>query len=156
MALGAARALAYLHAGQGEAHGIVRSSTVLVVDEVARLAEHAVHRLLVPPAAVRADGYKAPELQSMRRCSARTDVYAFWILLLELLMGRRRRSWRRRRWRSPAEEGMLQALKLAMGCCAPVPAMPEVVRQLEDIRPRHPRSSPAESRSDAGTPTTTT
>jgi hypothetical protein len=57
----------------------------------------------------------------------------------------------------------VQALKLAMGCCAPVPAarpsMAEVVRQLEESRPKnvHPRSalySPTESRSDAGTPTT--
>ncbi|OEL30974.1 putative kinase-like protein TMKL1 [Dichanthelium oligosanthes] len=195
IALGTARALAYLHTGQGEAHGNVRSSNV-VVDEllVARLAEHAVDRLLVPAAAeavlavAKADGYKAPELQSMRRCSARTDVYAFGILLLELLMGRKPsvdlpsvvkvavleetaleevldaevvKGLRM----SPAEEGLLQALRLAMGCCAPVaaarPSMAEVVRQLEESRPcrsvQQPRSalySPAESRSDAGTPTT--
>ncbi|KAL6662038.1 hypothetical protein ACP70R_001422 [Stipagrostis hirtigluma subsp. patula] len=208
IALGAARALAYLHAGQGEAHGNVRSSNVVVDDLfVAWLAEYAVDRLLVPAAAeavlaaAKADGYKAPELQSMKKCSARTDVYAFGILLLELLMGRKPapapapassagggknrvamdlpsvvnvavleetaleevldaevvKGLRA----SPAEEGLVQALKLAMGCCAPVaaarPTMAEVVRQLEESRPKtHPRSalySPAESRSDAGTPT---
>ncbi|KAL6859206.1 hypothetical protein ACP4OV_018208 [Aristida adscensionis] len=215
IALGAARALAYLHAGQGEAHGNVRAANV-VVDElfVARVAEHAVDRLLVPAAAeavlaaAKADGYKAPELSTMRKCSARTDVYAFGILLLELLMGRkpsaassasassasgggggagRKRAAMdlpsvvkvavleeaaleevldaevvRGLRASPAEEGLVQALKLAMGCCAPVaaarPTMAEVVRQLEESRPKsHPRSalySPAESRSDAGTPTT--
>ncbi|CAO2186509.1 unnamed protein product [Urochloa humidicola] len=192
VALGVARALAYLHGAQGEAYGNVRSSSVVVDDAlVPRLAEHALHRLLLPKEAeamlqaAKADGYKAPELHSMTKCSARTDVYAFGILLLELLMGRRNQSsdlpsvvkaavlqetpleevfdtaLR------PAEEVqglLLQALKLAMGCCAPVPAarptMPEVVRQLEDTRPTrspHPRSaiySPAESRSDAATPTT--
>ncbi|KAL5223202.1 hypothetical protein ABZP36_027915 [Zizania latifolia] len=189
IALGAARALAYLHAGHGEAHGNVRSSNVLV-DEcfVARLAEHALHRLLVPSAAeavllaAKADGYRAPELQSRSRCSPRTDVYAFGILLLELLMGRRPSGDLPaavkaavleeattevfdaevvRGVRSPAEEGLLHALKLAMGCCAPVaaarPSMAEVVRQLEEIRPRNSSRSalysPAETRSDAGTPT---
>ncbi|KAL6646396.1 hypothetical protein ACP70R_018004 [Stipagrostis hirtigluma subsp. patula] len=211
IALGAARALAYLHAGEGEAHGNVRSSNVVVDDLfVARLAEYAVDRLLVPAAAeavlaaAKADGYKAPELQSMKKCSARTDVYAFGILLLELLMGRKPApapapassagggGGGKKRVAmdlpsvvkvavleetaleevldaevvkglraSPAEEGLVQALKLAMGCCAPVaaarPSMAEVVRQLEESRPKsHPRSalySPTESRSDAGTPT---
>jgi hypothetical protein len=189
IALGAARALAYLHAGQGEAHGNVRSSNV-VVDElsVARLAEHALDRLLVPAAAeavlaaAKADGYRAPELQSMRRCSARTDVYAFGILLLELLMGRKPSATsdlpsavkvavleeaaleelldaELLKGPAPAEEGLVKALKLAMGCCAPVPAarptMAEVVRQLEESRPRRSAMySPTESRSDAGTPTT--
>ncbi|TKW11832.1 hypothetical protein SEVIR_6G258300v4 [Setaria viridis] len=191
IALGAARALAYLHAGQGEAHGNVRSSNVVVDDLfVARLAEHALDRLLVPAAAeavlaaAKADGYKAPELQSMRRCSARTDVYAFGILLLELLMGRKPSATSdlpsavkvavleeaaleevldAELLKGPAEEGLVKALKLAMGCCAPVPAarptMAEVVRQLEETRPRSMQTrsamySPTESRSDAGTPTT--
>jgi hypothetical protein len=204
IALGAARALAYLHVGQGEAHGNVRSSNVVVDDLfVARLAEYAVDRLLVPAAAeavlaaAKADGYKAPELHSMKKCGARTDVYAFGILLLELLMGRKPSSSSaggeagramdlpsvvkvavleetaleevldvevvKGLRVSPAEEGLVQALKLAMGCCAPVaaarPSMAEVVRQLEESRPKnlHPRSalySPTESRSDAGTPTT--
>ncbi|CAO2169941.1 unnamed protein product [Urochloa humidicola] len=195
VALGVARALAYLHGAQGEAHGNVRSSTVVVDDAlVPRLAEHALHRLLLPKeaeamlAAAKADGYKAPELHSMTRCSARTDVYAFGILLLELLVGRRNQSSDLPSvvkaavlQETPLEEvldagllknattaeevqGLMQALKLAMGCCAPVPAarptMPEVVRQLEDTRPTRsprPRSaiySPAESRSDAATPTT--
>ncbi|RLN05319.1 putative kinase-like protein TMKL1 [Panicum miliaceum] len=152
--------------------GARRSSNVLVDDLfVARLAEHAVGRLLVP-AAAEADGYKAPGLRSMRRCSARTDVYAFGILLLELLMGRKPAAVKVAVLEETALEevldaevvkGLLQALKLAMGCCAPVaaarPSMAEVVRQLEESRPRtlQPRSalySPAESRSDAGTPNT--
>ncbi|KAK1607185.1 hypothetical protein QYE76_030858 [Lolium multiflorum] len=201
IALGAARALAYLHEGRhGEApvvHGNVRSSNVLV-DEyfVARVTEYAVvgSRLLVPAAAeavlaaAKADGYRAPELQSVKRCAPRTDVYAFGILLLEVLMGRKPSCAANagddlpslvkaavleeatmevfdaevaKGVRSPAEEGLVQALKLAMGCCAPVaaarPSMAEVVRQLEENRPKNSRSalySPAETRSGAGTPTT--
>ncbi|SPT16188.1 unnamed protein product [Triticum aestivum] len=168
IALGAARALAYLHESRhGDApvvHGNVRSSNVLV------------------------DGYCAPELQTMKRCAPRTDVYAFGILLLELLMGRKPAPAANggddlpslvkaavleetavevfdpevaKGVRSPAEEGLVQALKLAMGCCAPVaaarPSMAEVARQLEESRPKASRSalySPAETRSEAGTPTT--
>ncbi|CAO2211849.1 unnamed protein product [Urochloa humidicola] len=193
VALGVARALAYLHAAQGEAHGNVRASTVLVDDAlVPRLAEHALARLLLLPLPLPADGYRAPELRSVAKCSARTDVYAFGILLLQLLMARDASDDLPSLVKAavleeaplldlldadllikgpapaPAEEGLLlQALKLAMGCCAPVPAarptMPEVVRQLEDARPTrsllHPRSaiySPTESRSDAGTGTPTT
>ncbi|EFJ25986.1 hypothetical protein SELMODRAFT_173095 [Selaginella moellendorffii] len=58
--------------------------------------------------------------------------------------------------RSPMEDGLLQALQLAMGCCAPSPAVrpdiKEVIRQLEEIRPKihspiftpvsHSRNSP--------------
>ena len=60
--------------------------------------------------------------------------------------------------RSPMEEGLIQALKLAMGCCAPVPAvrpaMDEVVKQLEENRPRNRSAlySPTETRSEIGTP----
>uniref|UniRef100_A0ACD5YAE0 Uncharacterized protein n=1 Tax=Avena sativa TaxID=4498 RepID=A0ACD5YAE0_AVESA len=201
IALGAARALAYLHEGRhGDApvvHGNVRSSNVLV-DEyfVARVTEYAVvGTLLVPSAAeavlaaAKADGYRAPELQSMKRCGPRTDVYAFGILLLEVLMGRKPSCAANggedlpslvkaavleeatmevfdaevaKGVRSPAEEGLVQALKLAMGCCAPVaaarPSMAEVVRLLEENRPKNSRSalySPAETRSEAGTPRTT-
>ena len=64
----------------------------------------------------------------------------------------------------PAEEGLLQALTLAMDCYVPMaaarPIMAEVVRQLEESWPSRtmgPRTmlySPTDSRSDAGTPNT--
>jgi len=64
----------------------------------------------------------------------------------------------------PAEEGLLQALTLAMDCYVPMaaarPTMVEVVRQLEESWPSRtmgPRTmlySPTDSRSDAGTPNT--
>lgn len=43
---------------------------------------------------------------------------------------------------SPLEDGLVQTLQLAMGCCAPSPAVrpniKEVVRRLEEIRPKVP------------------
>nr|CAD1820955.1 unnamed protein product [Ananas comosus var. bracteatus] len=198
IALGIARALAYLHTGQETpiAHGNVRSKNVLV-DEffVPRVTEFGLNKLLVPAvademvSAAKSDGYKAPELQKMKKCNPRTDVYAFGILLLEILMGKKpgRGAGKGngegsdlpalvkvavleentmdvfdveilKGIRSPTEEGLVQVLKLAMGCCAPVaqvrPDMNEVVKQLEENRPRNRSAlySPTDTRSEIGTP----
>ncbi|MQL81342.1 hypothetical protein Taro_013788 [Colocasia esculenta] len=195
IALGIARGLAYLHTGQEVpiAHGNLRSRSVLV-DEffVSRLTEHGLNKLMVPAvgdemfAAAKADGYKAPELQKMKRCCPRTDVYSFGILLLEILMGKKPGKDSRTgeavdlpalvkaavleettmevfdvevlKGVRPMEDGLVQALKLAMGCCAPVaavrPDMSEVVKQLEENRPRNRSAlySPADTRSEIGTP----
>ncbi|KAG0458637.1 hypothetical protein HPP92_021765 [Vanilla planifolia] len=196
IALGVARGLAYLHSGAETpiAHSNVRSRNVFV-DEffVSRLTEYGLDKLMVPAvademvAAAKAEGYKAPELQKMKKCNTRTDVYAFGILLLEVLIGKKPgKGIRPGEWvdlpalvkvavleettmevfdsellkgiRSPAEEGLVQALKLAMGCCAPVasarPDMNEVVRMLEENRPRNRSAlySPADTTSEIGTP----
>lgn len=196
IALGIARGLAYLHTGLDSpiTHGSVRSKNIFVDDFfVARLTEFGLDKLLVPAVAdemvaiAKSEGYKAPELQKMNKCNSRTDVYAFGILLLEILIGKKPGKAGRgsehvdlpsmvkvavleettmevfdveilRGIRSPMEEGLIQALKLAMGCCAPVasvrPSMEEVVRQLEENRPRNRSAlySPAETRSGSGTP----
>ncbi|XP_054783103.1 putative kinase-like protein TMKL1 [Prosopis cineraria] len=196
IALGIARGLACLHTGLDSpiTHGCVKSKNV-VVDEffVGRLTEFGLDKLLVPAAAdemvalAKSEGYKAPELQRMNKCNSRTDVYAFGILLLEILIGKKPGKSARgsefvdlpsmvkvavleettmevfdveilKGIRSPMEEGLIQALKLAMGCCAPVasvrPSMDEVVRQLEENRPRNRSAlySPTETRSGSGTP----
>ncbi|XP_010935684.1 putative kinase-like protein TMKL1 [Elaeis guineensis] len=196
IALGVARGLAYLHAGHETptiTHGDIRSKNVLV-DEffVSRLTEYGLHRLMVPAvademvSAAKSDGYKAPELQKMKKCSSRTDVYAFGILLLEILTGKKPGSGRSegqsdlpslvkvavleeatievfdveilKGIRSPTEDGLVQALRLAMGCCAPVasvrPGMNEVVKQLEENRPRSRSAlySPTDTRSEIDTP----
>ncbi|KAK4270293.1 hypothetical protein QN277_023346 [Acacia crassicarpa] len=196
IALGIARGLAYLHTGLDIpiTHGNVRSKNVLV-DEffIARLTEFGLDKLMIPAVAdemvalAKTDGYKAPELQKMKKCNSRTDVYAFGILMLEILIGKKPGKNGRsgevvdlpsmvkvavleettmevfdvellKGIKSPMEDGLVQALKLAMGCCAPVasvrPSMEEVVRQLEENRPRNRSAlySPTETRSGSGTP----
>ncbi|KAL0459322.1 UNVERIFIED_CONTAM: putative kinase-like protein TMKL1 [Sesamum latifolium] len=195
IALGIARGLAHLHGLETPiTHGNVRSKTVLVDDFfVARLNEFGLDKIMVPAVAdeivafAKTDGYKAPELQQMKKCNSRTDVYAFGILLLEILLGKKPGKSSRtgefvdlpslvkvavleettmeifdvellKGIRNPMEEGLVQILKLAMGCCAPVtsvrPAMDEIVRQLEENRPRNRSAlySPAETRSGSVTP----
>ncbi|PPD92475.1 hypothetical protein GOBAR_AA26383 [Gossypium barbadense] len=196
IALGIAKGLAHLHTGleMPITHGNVRSKNVLVDDFfVARLTEYGLDKLMIPAVAdemvalAKTEGYKAPELQSMKKCNTRTDVYAFGILLLEILIGKKPGKNARsndvgdlpsivkaavleettmevfdvevlKGIRSPMEDGLVQALKLAMGCCAPVasvrPTMDEVVKQLEDNRPRNRSAlySPSETRSEVGTP----
>lgn len=195
IALGVARGLAHLHSLETPiTHGNVRSKNVLVDDFfVARLTEFGLDKIMIPAIAdeivslAKADGCKAPELQKMKKCNSRTDVYAFGILLLEVLLGKKPGKTGRngefidlpslvkvavleettmevfdmellKGIRNPMEEGLVQALKLAMGCCAPVatvrPSMEEVVRQLEENRPRNRSAlySPAETRSESGTP----
>ncbi|XP_031100234.1 putative kinase-like protein TMKL1 [Ipomoea triloba] len=195
IALGIARGLVHIHSLEMPiTHGNVRSKNVLVDDFfVSRLTEFGLDKIMVASIAeetlllAKADGYKAPELQKMKNCSSRTDVYAFGILLLEILLGKKPGKTGRngefvdlpslvkvavleettmevfdaellKGIRSPMEEGLVQALKLAMGCCAPVatvrPTMEEVVRQLEENRPRNRSAlySPTETRSGSGTP----
>ncbi|XP_059433144.1 putative kinase-like protein TMKL1 [Corylus avellana] len=196
IALGIARGLAYLHTGLEVpiTHGNVRSKNVHI-DEffLARFTEFGLDKLMIPAVAdeivalAKTDGYKAPELQKMKKCNSRTDVYAFGILLLEILIGKKPgKNGRNGEFvdlpsmvkvavleettmevfdvevlkgiRSPMEEGLVHALKLAMGCCAPVasvrPTMDEVVKQLEENRPRNRSAlySPTETRSEIGTP----
>ncbi|XP_021763423.1 putative kinase-like protein TMKL1 [Chenopodium quinoa] len=196
IALGIARGLSYLHTGLETTmtHGNVKSKNVLIDDFfVARLTEIGVDKLVIPDVAdemlsqLKTDGYKAPELQKMNKCNPRTDVYAFGILLLEILIGKKPDKNSRsgdymdlpsmvktavleettmevfdvevlKGIRSPMEDGLVHALKLAMGCCAPVatarPTMEEVLKQLEENRPRNRSAlySPTETRSGTGTP----
>eukprot|EP00249_Psilotum_nudum_P015664 c25456_g1_i1 orf=489-2519(-) len=119
----------------------------------------------------RSQGYTAPEMRKMSRANVKTDIYSFGIVLLEILTGKKpddndasekgehlptlvKASVLEERTsdvfdfeimsssRSPLDEGLLQALQLAMGCCAPSPGtrpdIKEVIRQLEEIRPKIP------------------
>ncbi|KAF3640932.1 hypothetical protein T459_23550 [Capsicum annuum] len=156
IALGYARGLAYLHCLETPVtHGNVMSKNVLV-DEfiVSRLTEFGLDKIMIPAVAddiisvVKAEGYKVPELQRMKKCNSRTDVYAFDILLLEIVLGKKPGKNGRngdnvdlpalvkvavleettlevfdmellKGIMNPMEEGLVQSLRLAMGCCAP-------------------------------------
>ncbi|GLJ24999.1 hypothetical protein SUGI_0478650 [Cryptomeria japonica] len=192
IALGAARGLAHLHTGLETPviHGNLKSKNVLV-DEyyVAHLTDYGLDRLMTPLTAAEMmnvstrEGYKAPELQKMKKANTKTDIYSFGILLLEILIGKRPGRDESsgevvdlssivknavleestlelfdveilRGMRNPVDDGLLQALQLAMGCCAPSPSvrpdMKVVIRQLEEIRPKAHSAlyTPAESRSE--------
>ena len=60
-----------------------------------RLTEFGLDKLMIPAVAAemvalaKTDGYKAPELHRMKKCNSRTNVYAFGILLLEILIGKK-------------------------------------------------------------------
>lgn len=113
-------------------------------------------------------GYKVPELQKIKMAKTNNDNYKFGIFLLEILMGKRpsknasnkivdfpnivkdvvleERTMHifnieiLRRIRSPRDFGLLHALQLPIGCCAPSPAirpyMKEVVKNLEKLGPK--------------------
>ncbi|GJM98855.1 hypothetical protein PR202_ga15902 [Eleusine coracana subsp. coracana] len=95
VALAAARGVAFIHAsGSGSCswHGNIKSSNILVPDAARDRAVVTDHGLLQLVAAhvplKRVTGYRAPEVADPKRASPEADVYAFGVLLLELLTGR--------------------------------------------------------------------
>lgn len=85
-----AQGLAYIHQASGLVHGNIKSSNVLLgPDFEACLTDNCLLVLVEPLDGDDDSEYRAPETRkSNRRLTPRSDVYAFGVLLLELLTGK--------------------------------------------------------------------
>ncbi|CAN8300161.1 unnamed protein product [Cochlearia groenlandica] len=91
IALGAARAISYLHSRDATtSHGNIKSSNVLLSESYeAKVSDYCLAPMISPQSTPnRIDGYRAPEVTDARKISQKADVYSFGVLLLELLTGK--------------------------------------------------------------------
>ncbi|KAJ8542060.1 hypothetical protein K7X08_016926 [Anisodus acutangulus] len=181
IAKGTTRGLLHLHTNANIIHGNLTSSNVLLDENTdAKIADYGLSRLATAAAnsniiaTAGALGYRAPELNKLKKANVKMDVYSLGVIMLELLTGKSPGEATngvdlpRRVASIVKEEGtnevfdlelmrdasifgdeLLSTLKLALHCVDPSPsARPEVqqvLQQLEDIRRETPTEAPSAS-----------
>ncbi|VVA96264.1 unnamed protein product [Arabis nemorensis] len=91
IALGAARAISYIHSRDSTtSHGNIKSSNILLSESYeAKVSDYGLAPIISSTSAPnRIDGYRAPEVTDARKISQKADVYSFGVLILELLTGK--------------------------------------------------------------------
>ncbi|GFQ05056.1 protein kinase apk1a chloroplastic [Phtheirospermum japonicum] len=86
VALGAAKGLSYLHSPDAKViYRDFKSSNILLDSNYnAKLSDFGLAKRVMGTY-----GYAAPEYMATEKKTARSDVYSFWVVLLEMLTGRR-------------------------------------------------------------------
>ncbi|KAK3024421.1 hypothetical protein RJ639_043379 [Escallonia herrerae] len=172
IALGAARGLTYLHtfSGRSVIHRDVKSSNILLDQSMcAKVADFGFSKYAPQEGDSGASlevrgtaGYLDPEYYSTQHLSAKSDVFSFGVVLLELISGREplnihrpRNEWSLVEWAKPYirnsrideivdpgvkggyhAEAMWRIVEVALVCIEPFsayrPCMSDIVRELED------------------------